>query len=34
MSTELEKIESLTKKEYKYGFITDIESDNLPLGLN
>jgi len=34
MSTELEKIESLTKKEYKYGFITNIESDELPLGLN
>jgi Fe-S cluster assembly protein SufB len=34
MTTELEKIESLTKKEYKYGFVTDIESDDLPLGLN
>ena len=34
MSTELEKIESLTNKEYKYGFVTDIESDELPLGLN
>ena len=34
MSTELEKIESLTRKEYKYGFVTDIESDELPLGLN
>jgi len=34
MSTELEKIKSLTKKEYKYGFVTDIESDALPVGLN
>jgi Fe-S cluster assembly protein SufB len=34
MSTELEKIESLTKKEYKYGWVTDIESDALPPGLN
>lgn len=34
MSTELEKIESLTKREYKYGWTTDIESDSLPPGLN
>lgn len=34
MSTELEKIESLTKREYKYGFVTDIEADSLPPGLN
>lgn len=34
MSTEIEKIESLTKREYKYGFVTDIESDSLPPGLN
>ncbi len=34
MSTELEKIQSLTDKEYKYGFYTDIESDTLPPGLN
>jgi len=34
MSSELEKIESLTQKEYKYGFVTDIETDALPAGLN
>jgi Fe-S cluster assembly protein SufB len=34
MSTELEKIESLTRKEYKYGFVTDIDADSLPPGLN
>jgi len=34
MSKELEKIESFTKREYKYGFVTDIEADALPPGLN
>ncbi|MBN2425386.1 MAG: Fe-S cluster assembly protein SufB [Calditrichaceae bacterium] len=34
MSTEIEKIESLTKKEYKYGFVSDIEADTFPPGLN
>jgi len=33
-STEVKKIEELTNKEYKYGFVTDIESDSLPKGLN
>ncbi len=27
-------IAALTKKEYKFGFVTDIESDTLPPGLN
>jgi Fe-S cluster assembly protein SufB len=33
-TTETEKIEELANKEYKFGFITDIESDTLPKGLN
>ena len=33
-STEVSKIEELANKEYKYGFITDIETDTLPKGLN
>jgi len=33
-TTETQKIEELTNKEYKYGFVTDIESDSLPVGLN
>ena len=26
-------VEDLTRREYKYGFITDIESDTVPPGL-
>lgn len=33
-NTEVKKIEELTNQEYKYGFVTDIESDSLPKGLN
>ncbi len=33
-STETKKIEELANKEYKYGFVTDIEADSLPKGLN
>jgi len=33
-STEVSKIEELANKEYKYGFVTDIETDTLPKGLN
>ncbi len=33
-TTEVKTIEELTNKEYKYGFITDIESETLPKGLN
>ncbi len=33
-STELSKIEELAGKEYKYGFVTNIEADSLPQGLN
>ena len=34
MSTEAEKIEKIANREYKYGFVTDIETDSLPPGLN
>jgi Fe-S cluster assembly protein SufB len=34
MSTATETIESLVKQEYKYGFVTDIESDAAPVGLD
>jgi len=33
-STEVSKIEELANKEYKYGFVTEIEADTLPNGLN
>jgi Fe-S cluster assembly protein SufB len=33
-STEVKTIEDLTNKEYKYGFVTDIEAVTLPKGLN
>ena len=34
MSTATETIESLVKAEYKYGFVTDVEADAAPPGLN
>jgi Fe-S cluster assembly protein SufB len=34
MSTATETIEGLVKKEYKYGFFTDVEADAAPPGLN
>ena len=33
-TTEIGTIEELANKEYKYGFVTDIESESLPNGLN
>lgn len=33
-TTETQKIEELANKEYKFGFVTDIETDTLPKGLN
>lgn len=33
-TTETQKIEELANKEYKYGFVTEIEADSLPKGLN
>ena len=34
MSDNVPSVESLTKRDYKYGFVTDIESDSVPPGLN
>jgi Fe-S cluster assembly protein SufB len=34
MSTEQQELQELTSGEYKHGFITDIESDTIPKGLN
>jgi len=34
MTSEIEHLESIANREYKYGFITDIEADSLPPGLN
>ena len=34
MSTATETIEGYVSREYKYGFITDVESDSAPPGLN
>ena len=34
MSTEVSQIEELANKEYKYGFVSDIESETFPVGLN
>ena len=34
MSTEQKEIETLVNRRYKHGFVTDIEADSLPPGLN
>jgi Fe-S cluster assembly protein SufB len=34
MSTQVNTVEELTNREYKYGFVTPIESDSVPPGLN
>ena len=34
MNTETNTIEELASKEYKYGFVTDIEADSVPPGLS
>jgi Fe-S cluster assembly protein SufB len=34
MSTSTETIEQLATREYKYGFVTDVEADSIPKGLN
>src|SRR4051812_41573091 len=34
MPTETTEIESLANREYKWGFVTDIEADSAPPGLN
>ena len=33
-NAEMTDLEQLTNQEYKYGFVTDIESDEIPKGLN
>ena len=34
MTTATNTITELANKEYKYGFVTEIESDAIPRGLN
>ncbi len=34
MATQLNSIETLANREYKWGFITDIDADTVPAGLN
>src|SRR6516162_7968479 len=34
MSTATSTIQELANREYKYGFVTDIEADTVPRGLN
>ncbi len=34
MSTEVQELQELASQEYKYGFYTEIEADDLPPGLN
>ncbi|MEE9211973.1 MAG: Fe-S cluster assembly protein SufB, partial [Phycisphaeraceae bacterium] len=34
MTTTTSTIEELAKRKYKYGFVTDIEQDSMPPGLN
>jgi Fe-S cluster assembly protein SufB len=34
MATETEQLQSLAEEEYKYGFVTDIEAEDIPPGLN
>jgi Fe-S cluster assembly protein SufB len=34
MPTETEELQNLADREYKWGFVTDIEADSLPPGLN
>ena len=34
MPTETREIETLANREYKWGFVTDIEADSAPPGLN
>ncbi|GAB1441584.1 hypothetical protein MASR2M39_04180 [Ignavibacteriales bacterium] len=33
-NTEINEIEQLANQEYKYGFVTDIDADTFPPGLN
>ena len=33
MKTDTHSVEDLARREYKYGFVTEIESDAVPAGL-
>ena len=34
MATALEQVREYTGNEYKYGFVTDVEEDRVPIGLS
>ena len=34
MSSETQQIEEFTSQEYKYGFVTDVDTDSVPAGLS
>ena len=34
MSTATQTIEELANREYKYGFVTEVETETIPRGLN
>ena len=34
MSTAIQTVEELANQEYKYGFVTDVETDAIPVGLD
>ena len=34
MATALEQVREYTGSEYKYGFVTDVEEDRVPVGLS
>ena len=34
MSTSAETIEDLARRDYQYGFVTDVEQDSAPRGLS
>ena len=34
MTTAAQTVEKITNQDYKYGFVTDVDSDTIPKGLN
>ena len=34
MNTPTDTVEQLANRDYKYGFVTDVEADQIPAGLN
>ena len=34
MTTAARTVEKITEQDYKYGFVTDVDSDTIPKGLN